>query len=956
MKKIKNKSGVTYHTKKNSSKVNTNKTKSANNVKRKRKTKFKIDFKDKDFLTLLILGVITIVIAFITLGAIWALILALGIAIIIVVCNFMRRLRRKKAWRIVTNVLLVLMLLGCIAGSLGAVVFMYYVVKQAPDFDVKLLDRSETTLVYSADNQLVGELGTEKRENITYDELSQTFIDALIATEDSRFFQHNGFDAARFLKASLGQVAGQDAGGASTISMQVIKTNFTDAKVTKGLAGIVRKFTDIYLAVFKLERNYSKQQIIEFYVNINYMGDTAHGVEQAAQTYFGKTASELNLAEASILAGLYQSPYSLNPYKNPEGATERRSRVLDLMVMHGYITKEERDLADSIPVESLLIGKDSNEDYEYQWYIDTAVQEIIDRYGVNPYNTPMIIYTNMDVSKQKGIDNIFNGKTYTWRDDYMQAGIAVVDVDTGKIVAIGGGREKGQRLENKATSITRQIGSTAKPLFDYGPGMEYLNWSTFTMWEDKETNYSSGQPMRNSDREYWGWMTTRSAIAYSRNTPALQAFQQLDKKKIIDFVTKLGITPEIDQYGNIHEAHSIGSFNGSNPLQMAAAYAAFANGGTYYEPYAVNKVIFRDTGVEDTYKSEGVRAMSDSTAYMMTMCLRTAVTEGLSSAAGINGVQLAAKTGTTNYNEDYLANHGYPSDIVQDSWVVGYDPEYAIGLWLGYDELNHDYNLKQSVSIVERGNLFRAAGNAVFKKNNQEFKMPNSVVYSAVEKWTNNLLPSEDTPDEAITYEWFKKGTEPTVVSTKYIKLKNVTNLSVKYDPSTLSVNLSWTKASRAKDEKTSYGAFGYKIYKDDELLGFTSKTNYTVSDLEDPFGTYKVVTTYEDYDDMDSPGATYLLENKVAYTYDLLVPKSSNYTIAQDLDSWDLKPSSSDIKIYADGEETTDFTLTITIQNSKGDTVANISTTQEETFTITYTVTVGEDEDIIIKRSVIVA
>ena len=942
MKKKTNKTGVRY-----TKKATTN-TSSKNN-KRRRKNKV-----DVTSILMLLIGIVLLALLLKFIGLLFTIIMIVGIGAILFLSKIMKKVKKKKSARIIVNILLVIGLLVCILGCIGVSVFFYYVVKEAPEFNVENLERSESTLLYDKDNVVRAELGVEKREEITYDEISQVFIDALIATEDSKFFQHNGFDAARFLKASIGQVAGNsNAGGASTISMQVIKNSFTDAKLDSGFKGIVRKFTDIYLAVFELEKAYSKQEIIEFYVNVHYMGAGAYGVEQASQTYFNKSAKDLNLAEASLLAGLFQSPSSLDPFKYPEEATRRRNTVLKLMVRHGYITNEEKELASSIPVTSLLSEKTSTENM-YQSYIDQVAKEVENRYGVNIYNTPMEIYTNMDTAKQTGIDNIFNGTSYNWVDEVVQAGIAVIDVDTGKIVAIGGGRSTGANNWNYASGNKRQVGSTAKPLFDYAPGIEYNNWSTGTMFDDKPYYYSTGQEMRNSDRQHWGWMTLRDSLAYSRNVPALQAFQQVDKEKIKDMVTRLGITPEIDKYGNIHEAHSIGAFTGSNALEMAAAYAAFANGGTYYEPYTVHKVVFRNNGKEDIYenkKDEGV--MSDSTAFIITESLRAAVNYGLSSAARINGVNVAAKTGTTNYPEDHLRNNGYPLDIVSDSWVIGYDPEYSIGLWYGYPELDRTYNLKQSVSVVERGRLFRAAGEVVFAKNYQEFNVPNSVIKVEVEKGTT-LRPSENTPWDQRSWEWFKVGTEPTEqdISPTYQKLDNVTNLSVTYNPTTMSVNISWSKASK-KNAQDSYGNFGYKVYKDGTYLGFTEKNYFTISDEEDPFATYKVVTTYENYNSMDSSGATFKLDDGSAFTAKLLVPSSGTYTVGEDLDSWDQKPSSSDISLYRNDKEITNFKTVISIKNSSGDTVSNITTNKNETYTITYKISYKNEDITSINRTV---
>ena len=649
--------------------------------------------------TLAIVSIIAFIISWKIMGLFFTLLLFVGIIIIIAGSMLINKITKKKKSKTVINTLIIIFLSLCILGTVVVGGFFLYIIKSAPEFDVKKLTYSESTLVYDCNNELIAELGAKKRENITYDEMSEVLIDAIIATEDSRFFQHNGFDAARFLRASLGQLVGNSgAGGASTLSMQVIKNSFTSSEAS-GLAGITRKFTDIYLSVFKLEKNYTKQEIIEFYANNHFLGSNAYGVEQASKTYFGKSASELNLAEASMIVGLFKAPTSYNPYTNPEAATSRRKTVLNLMYKHGYITKEERDLADSIPVESLLVGN-KGDTLEFQGYIDTVVKEIQEKYKVNPYNTPMMIYTNMDKEKQTSINKIFSGETFNWENSYVQAGAAAVDVDTGKIIAIGNGRNRDViDAYNFATDINRQIGSTAKPIVDYAPGMEYLNWSTYTIFNDSKYYYSSGQEIRNSDRGYMGNITLRTAIAQSRNIPALKAFQQVRDEIGLDayqkFVESFGIKTE-DYF---HEAHSIGAFNGSNPLAMAAAYAVFANGGYYYEPYTVNKIIYRDTGEVIEYESEGKRIISDSTAFMITDTLVTAVQSGLSSGAKLSGYNIAAKTGTTNYDEETAKKLGLPSNAIPDSWLIGYDSEISIGLWYGCEKASKTQYLKSTNAV-----------------------------------------------------------------------------------------------------------------------------------------------------------------------------------------------------------------------------------------------------------------
>ena len=307
---------------------------------------------------------------------------------------------KSKIINTIINVILVLILLGIMLG-MG---FMAYIVISAPDFNPSNLYRKESSIVYGSDGEVIGKLGSEIRDVITFDDMPQVLIDAIIATEDSRFYQHNGVDLPRFLKAAFGQLLGNSAaGGGSTITMQVSKQAYTNPIAT-GIKGIIRKFTDVYLAMFKLEKNYTKEQILEYYVNIPGLGSNSFGVAEAANTYFGKDVSDLNLSEAALLAGLFQAPSAYNPYVHPDAAGERRAVVLRLMRRHGYITEEQEEMANAISVESLLSVKQYTN--PYQNFIDMVIEEIEEKTGENPYNTPMKIYTTMDVDKQEHLNNV----------------------------------------------------------------------------------------------------------------------------------------------------------------------------------------------------------------------------------------------------------------------------------------------------------------------------------------------------------------------------------------------------------------------------------------------------------------------------------------------------------------------------------------------------------------------
>lgn len=807
----------------------------------------------------------------------------------------------KKVLKIILNIFLLLLLIGLI----GGIIFAIYIVTHAPDFNPENLYSTESSILYDINGNQAGKLGVEKRKNVNYNDLPQVLIDAIIATEDSRFMQHNGFDLPRFLKASAGQVVNKitghgNAGGGSTLTMQVSKNNYTSVE-DSGFEGIVRKFTDIYISIFKLEKNYSKEEIIEFYVNIPFLGNNAYGVEQACQTYFGKSVSDINLSEASLIAGLFQAPTSYNPYQHPKQAEERRNTVLYLMQRHGYITKEEADDARSIPVESLL--RESNPEgssNEYQSYIDVVVKEVEEKTGLSPYTTGMKIYTNLDPDKQKTLNDIMSGKTWKWKDDKVQAGIAIVDVNTGALVATGGGRnQKGERQYNYATDITRQIGSCAKPLFDYGPAFEYTNAGLASQVYDGPHSYSSGVAIKNADGGYKGTLTYKYALAASRNIPALRVFQSVDNSKIKEFVTKLGIKPEIDSNGGLHEAHALGAFSGSNPKDMAAAYAAFANGGYYTEPYTVNKIEYIDSDKTVSLKNKRSKVMSDSTAYMITDALVYAVSGYGNIGGSVSGVQLAAKTGTSMFDSEARRKYGYPSSANMDMWVTGYTPEYAVSLWYGYTKAEKGYYLGND-GYSARGKLFRQVISSISDRSGaKKFTVPSSVVKVTVEKETSPLmLPSANTPNNMKVTEYFKKGTQPTEVSPRYSTLPNASGLNAKTNGN--QIELSWTAANKPEyltddyfrknyktffgssleeqlaARKASQGEFGYEVFVKDNSTGVTNSLGFTTNTTfkatkQNKNVTYIVKTTLSNLKVTQSSGITIDVKGEPEKTTSLL-------------------------------------------------------------------------------------
>ena len=857
-------------------KTRTNKNSKSKNTNKTRRSKTKQD--KKLFLIFASLFVILMIVGYFILGLLFTVFMGVGILIIVGIAKLVDSVKNKpKQKKIVNTILIIILSLGILVMLAGIVFMIYIAISSNPKFDAKKLDSSEPTVLYDINGEEYAKLGSEMRDKVTYEQLPEVLVDAIIATEDSRFFQHNGFDAPRFLRASIGQVFGNsDAGGASTLSMQVVKNSLTSSIAT-GLDGVIRKFQDIYLSIFKLEKNYTKEQIIEFYVNNHGLGGNVYGVSQAARVYFNKDIEDLNLAEASIIAGMFQAPNTYRPTNedNIEAVTKRRDTVLYLMERHGYITEEERELASSISIESLVnynAAADTSGNSEYQGYIDTVVAEVEDKIGQNPYTVSMQIYTNLDRDKQDGLNRVMSGEKYNWVNDVIQSGVTVLDSESGKILAIGAGRNKtGVNTLNFATSdtIRRQPGSTAKPLFDYGPLIEYNNASTFgyndgndnyRMFVDEPYSYSTGQEINNWDGKFMGNMTTRRALSLSRNIPALKAFQQVDNAKIIEFVQKLGIEPEIEN-GKIHEAHSLGAFTGVNSLDMAAAYAAFSNGGYYNEPYAVSKVVITNTGEEYTHESNKTKAMEDSTAFMITSIL-----DDTSITGGGAMDRVAMKTGTTNFDEATRERLGMADDAIRDSWVVGYTTKTVIAMWYGYEKTNADlvsqgYYCHNLSGTVQRDRLFTAIANEVFEDNKEEFKMPESVSRVPLVSGSSTAKVAGTGYTGSTTYEYFKKDHEPSG-NVETSNLATPTGLSATY--SNGSVKLSWNAVNPGTTD-SAYGDFGYNVYFNNTLLGFTTNTSYTVNNPSNPYGTYKVVATFQKYDGLNSQPATYELKKQSA-------------------------------------------------------------------------------------------
>lgn len=662
-----------------------------------------------------------------------------------------------------------LLIIGIVGAVLGGGLFVYYV-QGAPDLDEAKLSDPYSTKLYDVNNELFAELGTQKRTKISYEDIPEVLENAVLATEDVRFYDHFGIDLQRIGGAIYANITeGFGAQGASTITQQVVKRSFLSPKKS-----IERKVQEQWLAL-KLEQKYSKQQILSMYLNKIYYANNAYGVASAAKLYFNKDLNELTLPEAALLAGLPQRPAAYDPYKHPEAAQKRKNIVLDLMVQHEKITEEEAKKAKDVTVESML-SKQTETNIPYDAFIEQVLKEVQAKVDdVNVYEDGLKVYTTLDPNAQQKAEQLLKDGI-KFPDKELQTAGAVIDTKTGAIRAIAGGRntEGINATFNYAIDGGSQPGSTFKPIIDYGPAIEYLKWSTHHQLVDEKYYYQtdSSKEVKNYYTGHRGQMSIRKALADSINVPAVKTLNAVGFDKAQSFAEGLGIDFTQPAF---YESNAIGGGQTVTPLELAEAYSAFGNEGVHNEAYSVKRIEFQDGSEPIEFKSESNVAMKDYTAYMVTDMMKDVVTSGTGTAANIPGLPVAGKTGTTNDDKN--------------AWFAGYTTNYTIAVWTGYGTEEREVPdtkipqkyFKQLMSHISQG------------KETADFKKPASVVESKVEAGTNpGKLPSDYTPSNLIRYELFVKGTEPTNTSQAYDQLDPVQNLQANYDQGKQSITLSW--------------------------------------------------------------------------------------------------------------------------------------------------------------------
>ncbi|MFC5603288.1 PBP1A family penicillin-binding protein [Sporosarcina koreensis] len=693
--------------------------------------------------------------------------------------------KKKNGNSIIKKVVLGIVALGIAVLVGGAGLFAFYA-SSAPDLDENLLKDPLTSDIVDRNGNIIMKFGAENREFVPYDKIPKEMENAILATEDIRFYKHHGMDFWRLGGAVLANFrSGFGSQGASTLTQQVIKNSFLSEEKT-----LKRKAQEAWLA-FKLENEYSKEQIFEMYFNKILMSGNIYGIGTAAKEFYGKDLNELELHEMALLAGMPQSPNGYNPFKNPERAEKRRNTVLSLMYKHGKITKDEMEKAKAIPVTKTLLPEDQrkqNKDSKYLAYIDIVLDELESAGMMDILAEGVTIQTALDPSAQQSVEKAINSSIY--ESDEMQAGMTVLNTKTGEIVAIGGGRNFTGRNWNFASS-RRQPGSVIKPILSYGPIIENESWSTAHILNDEPYKYKGTDiSIRNVDGKYMGPITMREALYRSRNIPAIKVFEEVGTKRARDFAGKLGL-----QYDKMTSALAIGGdYAEFSTIEMAGAYAPFGNGGIYTKPHAVKKIIYRD-GSDRNLAPDPKTVMKDSTAYMVTDILRDVITYGTGKTANVRGLDMAGKTGTTNYDAATMKEKGMKNTDVPDSWFTGYTTEYTISVWGGYKDF------KTPITTYDRGRyvpqiLFRTVmTDLVAGKNTPRFKQPSSVEEAVIVKGSNPpILASNSTPDSLKSKELFVRGTAPTEMAEETItELEAPSGLSAQYDAESNSVSLNWS-------------------------------------------------------------------------------------------------------------------------------------------------------------------
>ncbi|MEH7245934.1 PBP1A family penicillin-binding protein [Neobacillus niacini] len=545
----------------------------------------------------------------------------------------------------------------------------------------------QPTIIYDQNGEIASKISNSKIEGVGIKQIPKEVIHAVVATEDQRFYKHNGINYFAITKAFFkNMISGEIVAGGSTITQQLAKNAFLTHERT-----YTRKIKELIITK-KIERTYSKDEIMEKYLNQIYFGEGAWGIQRAAKTYFGKEASELTLSEAAMLAGLIKAPSTLSPIKNMEKAVERRDLVLFLMEQEGYISKSEKEQAKQ--EEMVLQEEMLDDDYagKYPYYVDHIMDEAMKKYKLTKneiLSGGLRIFTELNPTIQNATEEVYQNDNLfpaSQPDQLLQSGAIFINPENGGIEGLVGGRGEHTFLGfNRATQLIRQPGSTMKPLAVYTPALEQ-GYEVFELLEDKPLNFGGYQP-KNYDKQYRGQVTMYSAVVNSYNIPPVWLLNQIGLEKGTESIARFGIPLQKEDHSL---GIALGGMNeGTSPLLMAQAYSTFANNGAREEAHAIQKIEDMEGKVIAKWKGKTTQVTEPEVAQKMTFMLKGVVDEGTGKKAYMDGFDIAGKTGSTQLP---FANDGG----TKDHWFVGYTPNLVGAVWLGYDHTDENHYLSTS--------------------------------------------------------------------------------------------------------------------------------------------------------------------------------------------------------------------------------------------------------------------
>ena len=655
-----------------------------------------------------------------------------------------------------------LTILAALIGVLLLFCAAFYVFFDVPDWqklDIsKLSALAQTSSMYDMNGELMSELrGSENRIIVSLDEIPLHTRQAFIAAEDLRFYDHRGIDVYRILGALRSNLkSGSLAEGASTITQQLAKLTHLSAEKT-----IRRKLEEINLA-FQIEKVYNKDEILAMYLNTVYFGRGAYGIQAAAQAYFGVDAEDLTLNQSASLAAIIKAPSIYAPHISPSNNRSRRQYILSVMAENGFISQEEKQAALD---ESIWVLAQEAEKQLYSWYIDEALRESAELLGLSADEViqgGFKIYTAYDARLQTIADEVYADSSFfpaaASDGTPIQSAMAVVDTNNGAVLAMIGGRDYTVRRGlNRATQMRRQPGSALKPLAVYGPALE-LGYTTASVLLDEKTSFGGYTP-RNAGDRYYGLVTMRTAIRNSLNTTAVRLLEEIGLDASIQYLNKMGI-PTRNSDRNLSLA--LGSMTyGVTPVELAAAYVPYANGGIYHQPYCVERIETVDGSNVYERKDSGKQVLSAQNAFLMTSLLQSVVSSGTGTRMLSANTPIAGKTGTVSMT-------GGNRDI----WMTAYTPEISVAVWMGYDQTDAKHKISNGIT---GGRNTASLAAAFFKKayadrEKPDFSQPDGLVWLTLDKRAltsrgSIMLASDKTPKEYRLSEVFAASNRPYAVS-----------------------------------------------------------------------------------------------------------------------------------------------------------------------------------------------